>query len=103
MGRGISAIPVLVCFVRRADTLVRLSGVLLSDFEDVAQLDAELKCYIDYYNRYRIKSKLGGISPVEYSLQAAYRWTLTVQLLSVNPHPERLSYVVRMHCLMTTQ
>jgi putative transposase len=30
-----------------------------------------LKSYIDYYNRYRIKSKLSGMSPVEYRLQAA--------------------------------
>lgn len=43
----------------------------LSDFEDVEQLDAGLKSYIDYYNRHRIKSKLSGMSPVEYRLQAA--------------------------------
>jgi transposase InsO family protein len=40
----------------------------LSDFEDVEQLKAGLKRYIDYYNRHRIKSKLGGMSPVEYRL-----------------------------------
>ena len=45
----------------------------LSDFEDIEQLNAGLKCYIDYYNRHRIKSKLGGMSPVEYRLQAACR------------------------------
>jgi transposase InsO family protein len=43
----------------------------LSDFEDVEQLNAGLKRYIDYYNRHRIKTKLGGMSPVEYRLQAA--------------------------------
>lgn len=43
----------------------------LSDFEDVEQLDAGLKCYIDYYNRHCIKSKLSGMSPVKYRLQAA--------------------------------
>jgi putative transposase len=43
----------------------------LSKFEDVEQLNAGLKCYIDYYNRRRIKMKLGGMSPVEYRLQAA--------------------------------
>lgn len=42
----------------------------LSDFEDVEQLNAGLKSYIDYYNRRRIKSRLGGMSPVEYRLQA---------------------------------
>ncbi|WP_437343833.1 IS3 family transposase [Pandoraea cepalis] len=29
-----------------------------------------LKGYIDYYNRHRIKSKLGGLSPVEYRMRA---------------------------------
>jgi putative transposase len=43
----------------------------LSEFEDVEQLNAGLKSYIDYYNRHRIKSKLGGMSPVEYRLQTA--------------------------------
>ncbi|TGP12979.1 IS3 family transposase, partial [Mesorhizobium sp. M2D.F.Ca.ET.233.01.1.1] len=38
----------------------------LTDFEDVDALRAGLKGYIDYYNRNRIKSKLGGLSPVEY-------------------------------------
>ncbi|NYT60633.1 IS3 family transposase, partial [Alcaligenaceae bacterium] len=26
--------------------------------------------YIDYYNRHRIKLKLGGMSPMEYRLRA---------------------------------
>ena len=43
----------------------------LSKFEDIEQLDVGLKSYIDYYNRNRIKIKLGGLSPVEYRLQAA--------------------------------
>ena len=43
----------------------------LSDFENIEQLNAGLKSYINYYNRHRIKSKLGGMSPVEYRLQAA--------------------------------
>ena len=45
----------------------------LSDFdEDVEQLNAGLRRYIDYYNRHRIKSKLGDMSPVEYRLQAEH-------------------------------
>lgn len=43
----------------------------LSDFGNVEQLNAGLKNYINYYNRHRIKSKLGAMSPVEYRLQAA--------------------------------
>jgi transposase InsO family protein len=42
----------------------------LTDFEDVDTLQAGLKGYIDYYNRHRIKSKLGGLSPVEYRMRA---------------------------------
>lgn len=45
----------------------------LSEFEDVEQLNAGLKRYIDYYNQHRIKLKLGGMSPVEYRLRAASR------------------------------
>ena len=45
----------------------------LSDFDDVEQLKAGLTSYIDYYDRHRIKSKLGGMSPVEYRRQAAGR------------------------------
>jgi len=42
----------------------------LTDFEDVDTMQAGLKGYIDYYNRHRIKSKLGGLSPVEYLMRA---------------------------------
>ena len=42
----------------------------LTDFEDVDALRAGLKGYVDYYNRHRIKLKLGGLSPVEYRMRA---------------------------------
>ncbi|RKF35690.1 hypothetical protein BCY88_08580 [Paraburkholderia fungorum] len=42
----------------------------LTDFEDVDALRVGPKGYIDYYNRHRIKSKLGGLSPVEYRMRA---------------------------------
>lgn len=45
----------------------------LTDFKDVEQLNAGLKRYIDYYNRHRIKLKLGDMSPVEYRLREACR------------------------------
>ena len=32
---------------------------------------SELTDYLDYYNNRRIKSKLGGLSPVQYRLLAA--------------------------------
>src|SRR5690606_21350009 len=42
----------------------------LYDFDDIEQPNAGLGHYIDYYNRHRIKLKLGGMSPVEYRIQA---------------------------------
>ncbi|WP_407668639.1 IS3 family transposase [Paraburkholderia xenovorans] len=42
----------------------------LTDFEDVDALRTGLEGYIDYYNRHRIRSKLGGLSPVEYRMRA---------------------------------
>lgn len=42
----------------------------LGDYKDVDALRSGLKSYIDYYNRHRIKSKLGGLSPVEYRMRA---------------------------------
>lgn len=45
----------------------------LSEFENVEQLNVGLKRYIDYYNRHRIKLKLGGMSRMEYRLRAAFR------------------------------
>lgn len=41
----------------------------LTDFENVEQLNAGLKRYIDYYNQHLIKLKFGGMSPVEYRLE----------------------------------
>ncbi|WP_429497560.1 IS3 family transposase [Robbsia andropogonis] len=42
----------------------------LNEFADINALRAGLKEYIDYYNRQRIKSKLGGLSPVGYRMRA---------------------------------
>lgn len=42
----------------------------LNEFADVDALRASLKEYIDYYNRQRIKAKLGGLSPVDYRMRA---------------------------------
>ena len=38
----------------------------LQDFKDVKEFEDELHAYIKYYNEKRIKSKLGGKSPVQY-------------------------------------
>lgn len=39
-------------------------------FESVKQLIKEIEEYIDYYNNRRIKSKLKGLSPVQYRIQS---------------------------------
>ncbi|WP_442891452.1 IS3 family transposase [Dendrosporobacter sp. 1207_IL3150] len=43
----------------------------LKDFPSIDQFKFELIDYLDYYNNRRIKSKLGGRSPVQYRLLAA--------------------------------
>lgn len=42
----------------------------LNKFADIDALRASLKEYIDYYNRQRIKVKLGGLSPLDYRMRA---------------------------------
>ena len=41
----------------------------LNKFENVKELEAGLKEYIDCYNNDRIKTKLKGLSPVQYRTQ----------------------------------
>ena len=41
----------------------------LSKFENIKELEAGLKEYIHYYNNDRIKTKLKGLSPVQYRAQ----------------------------------
>ena len=51
-------------------------GILKSEmyyckkFETVEEFIIELEEYIDYYNNKRIKSKLKGLSPVQYRIQS---------------------------------
>lgn len=42
----------------------------LEKFDSIAQLQASLHRYIHYYNHQRIKTKLKGLSPVQYRTQA---------------------------------
>jgi transposase InsO family protein len=41
----------------------------LNKFDNIKELEAGLKEYIHYYNNYRIKTKLKGLSPVQYRTQ----------------------------------
>ena len=42
----------------------------LERFESIEQLQASIHQYIHYYNHERIKTKLKGLSPVQYRVQA---------------------------------
>ena len=42
------------------------------DYKTVEELEAAIREYIDWYNNKRIKTKLNGLSPVEYRLQAVW-------------------------------
>jgi Transposase and inactivated derivatives len=42
----------------------------LRDFSSINEFKEELVKYIEYYNNNRIKSKLKGLSPVQYRTQS---------------------------------
>ena len=42
---------------------------LLNKFDSLKRLETGLRQYIHYYNHERIKSKLKGLSPVQYRTQ----------------------------------
>ncbi|MEC2887377.1 IS3 family transposase, partial [Bacillus cereus] len=42
----------------------------LKEFESMEQFKQELETYIHYYNHKRIKTKLKGLSPVQYRVQS---------------------------------
>ena len=51
--------------------LLKSELLYLRDFESIEEFKAELEKYIDYYNNHRIKSKLKGLSPVQYRIQSS--------------------------------
>ncbi len=50
--------------------LLKSELLYLRTFESLEEFQVELENYIDYYNNKRIKSKLKGLSPVQYRLQS---------------------------------
>lgn len=50
--------------------LLKSELLYLREFESMDEFKTELIKYIDYYNNKRIKSKLKGLSPVQYKLQS---------------------------------
>jgi transposase InsO family protein len=50
--------------------LLKTELFYLQKFDTIEQFIKELNTYIDYYNNKRIKSKLKGLSPVQYRIQS---------------------------------
>lgn len=50
--------------------LLKSELLYLRDFKDVSEFKDELEKYIFYYNNYRIKGKLKGLSPVQFRVQS---------------------------------
>ena len=50
--------------------IMKSEFLYLNEFESVDHFKQELARYIDYYNHKRIKSKLKGMSPVQYRAHA---------------------------------
>ena len=51
--------------------LLKSELLYLREFESIDEFVIELEKYIDYYNNKRIKSKLKGLSPVQYRVQSS--------------------------------
>ncbi len=51
--------------------LLKSELIYLKKFSSIEEFVIELKNYIDYYNNKRIKSKLKGLSPVQYRIQSS--------------------------------
>ncbi len=49
--------------------LLKSELLYLKEFEIMEQFKQELETYIHYYNQKRIKTKLKGLSPVQYRVQ----------------------------------
>ena len=50
--------------------LLKSELLYLREFESLEEFRKKNKKYIDYYNNQRIKSKLKGLSPVQYRIQS---------------------------------
>jgi transposase InsO family protein len=51
--------------------LLKSELLYLREFSSIEEFKIELEKYIDYYNNRRIKSKLKGLSPVQYRIQSS--------------------------------
>lgn len=51
--------------------LLKSEWLYLRGFSSLEEFQIELEKYIDYYNNTHIKSKLKGLSPVQYRIQSS--------------------------------
>jgi integrase family protein len=52
--------------------LLKSELLYLREFCSYEEFQTELELYLEYYNHNRIKEKLGGLSPVQYRIQAGF-------------------------------
>ena len=52
--------------------LLKSELLYLRGFDSFEEFQTELELYLEYYNHNRIKTKLGGLSPVQYRIQAGF-------------------------------
>lgn len=52
--------------------LLKSELLYLREFDSFEEFRTELELYLEYYNHNRIKTKLGGLSPVQYRVQAGF-------------------------------
>lgn len=50
--------------------LLKSELLYLQKFSSIENFESELKIYIHYYNNFRIKAKLKGLSPVNFRTQS---------------------------------
>lgn len=51
--------------------LIKTEMYYKHEFESVEHIIRKIEEYIDYYNKKQIKSKLKGLSPVQYRIQSS--------------------------------
>ena len=52
--------------------LLKSELLYLRTFDSFDEFQKELLAYLEYYNHKRIKSKLNGLSPVQYRIQESF-------------------------------
>lgn len=51
--------------------ILKSEFLYLKEFESIEHFKQELEQYIDYYNQKRIKTKLKGMSPIQYRIHTS--------------------------------